>query len=584
MKKKLCLLCSAMVFLVCRSFILFRRDMEVMMDTMELFNKAAEPCEYSIPGVGKIYMDQPIDEVQGCLRKTYTRVRRDTNTNVNRLSDLIEIPLELYEFNPRRIRKQSKDVQEQKMKSDMNQSNRTLPDMRSEQCKSQAMLIRKLPRASIIVTMHNTDWSVLIRMLHSIIDTAPTELVEEIIIVDDASDVEHLQSRLDSYIKAYTKVKKVRIPDRVGYLMARNKGAELASAPVLIFLNADTECSPGWMEPLLERIAFNRSTIVSPSIDSIDRNTLEYIFLQTESVGGFNWNLMFTWKSMIRKESNPDQPIMTPTLPGGNFAIDKDLFNILGQHDPVMDILDFSNLELSIKCWLCGGRLEIIPCSHVGQVEAGSDSDLTSSQQMILNASMRTAEVWFGEYKSYFYDRVGEPSMDLGDMSRQQLIKQSLQCHPFKWYHENVYPDLFIPGHSEAAGEMRNPWSALCIDSGVNSVLLPLRLFPCHDMGGHQFWIFSELGEIRRDEVCLDYAGQGENVVLYPCHGTGGNQEWVMDKSRILHKQSRKCLTVSGNDTPTVPLPDKPETRFAILTDCQENVRKQEWVWFWRKA
>ena len=207
-------------------------------------NKAVEPCEYSVPGVGNINIDQPINEAEGCLRKTHTRVRRDTDTNVMRLSDLIEIPLELHEYHPRRIKKQSNNYQEHKMKSDMIQINRTLPDMRSEQCMDQAMLMTKLPRASIIVTMYNTVWSVLIRMLHSIIDTAPTELVEEIIIVDDASDLEHLKSGLESYVRAFSKVKIVRIPDRVGFL-ARNKGAELASAPVLIFLNANTECSPG---------------------------------------------------------------------------------------------------------------------------------------------------------------------------------------------------------------------------------------------------------------------------------------------------------------------------------------------------
>ena len=34
-----------------------------------------------------------------------------------------------------------------------------------------------------------------------------------------------------------------------------------------------------------------------------------------------------------------------------------------------MYTLEFDNLELSIKCWMCGGSLEIVPCSHVGQVE-----------------------------------------------------------------------------------------------------------------------------------------------------------------------------------------------------------------------
>jgi polypeptide N-acetylgalactosaminyltransferase len=36
--------------------------------------------------------------------------------------------------------------------------------------------------------------------------------------------------------------------------------------------------------------------------------------------------------------------------------------------------------------------------------------------------------------------------------------------------------------------------------------------------------MMSKAGEIRRDETCLDYAGQ--DVILYPCHGSKGNQFW----------------------------------------------------------
>jgi polypeptide N-acetylgalactosaminyltransferase len=36
--------------------------------------------------------------------------------------------------------------------------------------------------------------------------------------------------------------------------------------------------------------------------------------------------------------------------------------------------------------------------------------------------------------------------------------------------------------------------------------------------------MLSKTGEIRRDEACLDYAGQ--EVILYPCHGSKGNQYW----------------------------------------------------------
>lgn len=37
------------------------------------------------------------------------------------------------------------------------------------------------------------------------------------------------------------------------------------------------------------------------------------------------------------------------------------------------------------------------------------------------------------------------------------------------------------------------------------------------------------MGEIRRDETCLDYSGH--DVVLYPCHGGKGNQMWVYDNA-----------------------------------------------------
>ena len=40
--------------------------------------------------------------------------------------------------------------------------------------------------------------------------------------------------------------------------------------------------------------------------------------------------------------------------------------------------------------------------------------------------------------------------------------------------------------------------------------------------------MLTKTGEIRRDEGCIDYAGQ--YVMVYPCHGMRGNQEWVYGK------------------------------------------------------
>lgn len=130
----------------------------------------------------------------------------------------------------------------------------------------------------------------------------------------------------------------------------------------------------GWLEPLLDRIALNSSTVVSPIVDQIQDSTFEYIAQDINDlrIGGFNWQLKFKWKgipsSILVKRKIPAAPIQTPTISGGLFAINKDFFNHLGLYDDGFEIWGAENLELSFKVWMCGGSLEIVPCSHVGHV------------------------------------------------------------------------------------------------------------------------------------------------------------------------------------------------------------------------
>lgn len=51
--------------------------------------------------------------------------------------------------------------------------------------------------------------------------------------------------------------------------------------------------SLGWLEPLLDRIAREASTVVCPVIDVIDDSSLEFHYRDAGgvNVGGFDWNL-----------------------------------------------------------------------------------------------------------------------------------------------------------------------------------------------------------------------------------------------------------------------------------------------------
>jgi len=456
--------------------------------------------------------------------------------------------------------------------SDLISLHRSLPDIRSAWCKEEGRLLKELPTTSVILTFHNEALSVLLRSVHSILDRSPPELVKEILLVDDGSELEHLKDELENYVAKLGKVKVIRTGDRVGLIRARLVGGSHATAPVLTFLDSHIECTEGWLEPLLDRIARDSTTVVCPVIDVINDDTFQYQGGAYFAVGGFDWNLQFNWHALpaheVRRRSHAWEPAHSPTMAGGLFSIDKEFFEKLGTYDSGFDIWGAENLEISFKTWMCGGTLEIVPCSHVGHIfRKRSPYKWRSNVNVLKRNSIRLAEVWLDEYKEYYYKRIGNDLGDYGDVSSRKELRKKLQCKSFKWYLDTIFPELFIPGESVASGEIKNPFTNLCLDSGIspNDLHKPVGLWPCHKQGGNQFWMLSKNGEIRRDEACLDYGGQG--VIIYPCHGDKGNQWWVYDQDSqtIVHKISSKCLTITED-----------RKRLAV-EECQGANSRQTW-------
>lgn len=225
--------------------------------------------------------------------------------------------------------------------SDLISVRRSLPDPRTKYCKEVESDYQKgLPDTSVIVTFHNEAWSTLLRTVHSILDRSPDHLIREIILVDDFSDMPHVQKQLEDYIVNYPKVKILRAKKREGLIRARLLGAVHATAPVLTFLDSHIECTTGWLEPLLDRIARNTTTVVCPVIDVIDDTTLQYHYHDSTGVqvGGFDWNLQFNWHPVPdaerKRHKDPSEPVWSPTMAGGLFSIDKAFFQKLGMYDP----------------------------------------------------------------------------------------------------------------------------------------------------------------------------------------------------------------------------------------------------------
>ena len=153
--------------------------------------------------------------------------------------------------------------------------------------------------ASVIICFHNEAWSVLLRSVYSVLNRSPPNLLKEILLVDDFSDQEHVLKKLDDYIENNLKdrVKVLRNKRREGLIRTRLFGAQVATGDVFIFLDSHIEATEGWLEPLIGEISKNETVVVTPMIDIIDKDTFEYKYSKNSrvSVGGFDWNLHFTW-------------------------------------------------------------------------------------------------------------------------------------------------------------------------------------------------------------------------------------------------------------------------------------------------
>uniref|UniRef100_A0A6P7HJ37 Polypeptide N-acetylgalactosaminyltransferase n=1 Tax=Diabrotica virgifera virgifera TaxID=50390 RepID=A0A6P7HJ37_DIAVI len=435
--------------------------------------------------------------------------------------------------------------------------NRSIPDTRNQLCKEK-VYPDNLPKASIIVCFYNEHFRTLLRTVYSILNRTPDKLLEEILLIDDESDIENLHEDIDQYIKQNNlkTVKLFKTDRREGLIRARLVGARKAQGQVLIFLDSHIEVNNGWIEPLLSRIKEKRSNVVMPIIDIINPDTFNYSGSPLVR-GGFNWGLHFKWENLptgtLQTKEDFVKPIKSPTMAGGLFAIDKNYFIDIGEYDAGMNIWGGENLEISFRIWMCGGSLELIPCSRVGHIfRHRRPYGSPDGKDTMLHNSLRVAHVWMDNYKDFFLkQRSDSKNVDYGDISSRLQLRKELHCYDFDWYLKHVYPELPLP--SEEGERLRKKWSALERDSFQPWHLRKRNYVDQYEIRLHnsslcvqsekdktkgsslvlrsclrtknQMWYETDKNELVLAQLlCLQYGKSAP--ILYKCHEMGGDQEW----------------------------------------------------------
>uniref|UniRef100_UPI00398F04B8 polypeptide N-acetylgalactosaminyltransferase 14 isoform X3 n=1 Tax=Pristiophorus japonicus TaxID=55135 RepID=UPI00398F04B8 len=438
-----------------------------------------------------------------------------------------------------------------------------------------------LPPTSIVITFHNEDRSALLRTIRSVLNRTPSYLIHEIILVDDFSedpDDCRLLTRLP-------KVKCLRNAQREGLIRSRVRGADAAEAGVLTFLDSHCEVNKDWLPPLLQRTKEDPTRVLSPVIDIINMDTFAYVAASSDLRGGFDWSLHFKWEQLTpelrAKRLEPIAPIKTPIIAGGLFVIDKAWFNHLGKYDTVMDIWGGENFEMSFRVWMCGGSLEIIPCSRVGHIFRKKHPYVfpDGNANTYIKNTKRTVEVWMDEFKRFYYAaRPSAKGRPYGDVRSRVELRRNLNCKSFRWYLENVYPELKIPIESDShPGVIRQRQDCVETLKTGDGNLLTVRLEHCIQRNSipanNQEWTYTRKQQILQHQLCLSVATlfPGSQVILTPCSEGDDKQRWQRVGSRIEHQVSRYCLDsemLGGDDD---------STKILVINPCETMVLSQRW-------
>uniref|UniRef100_A0A674MKA5 Polypeptide N-acetylgalactosaminyltransferase n=1 Tax=Takifugu rubripes TaxID=31033 RepID=A0A674MKA5_TAKRU len=436
------------------------------------------------------------------------------------------------------------------VESDKLRMDRAVPDTRHDHCRHKQWK-SDLPASSVVITFHNEARSALLRTVVSVLKKSPPHLVKEIILVDDYSDNLSGVYLGQTLSIVYIAVLVLMFP--LGLMRSRVRGADAATAPVLTFLDSHCECNDHWLEPLLERVAEDKTRVVSPIIDVINMDNFQYVGASADLKGGFDWNLVFKWDYMTldqrrARQGNPIAPIKTPMIAGGLFVMDKEYFEQLGKYDMMMDVWGGENLEISFRVWQCGGSLEIIPCSRVGHVfrKQHPYTFPGGSGTVFARNTRRAAEVWMDEYKNFYYAAVPSArNVPYGNIQSRLELKKRVGCKPFKWYLENVYPELRVPDHQDIAfGALQQGGN--CLDTLGHFADGVVGVYECHNAGGNQEWALTKDKSVKHMDLCLTVVDRTASslIKLQGCRENDSRQKWeqIESNSKLRHVGSNLCL------------------------------------------
>uniref|UniRef100_A0A3Q3XEZ9 polypeptide N-acetylgalactosaminyltransferase n=1 Tax=Mola mola TaxID=94237 RepID=A0A3Q3XEZ9_MOLML len=194
-------------------------------------------------------------------------------------------------------------------------------------------------------------------------------------------------------------------------------------------------------------------------------------------------------------------------------------------------------------------------------IERATKPYLPDFSGMMKRNALRVAEVWLDEYKPNVNIAWNIPlenhGIDIGDVSERKKLRDRLNCKPFKWYMDNVYPQLEPLDNVLAYGALTNDLKPEnCVDQGPIPGNSPI-LYPCHYYQP-QLCYYTSSGEIYIGGIkshkynsnrCLVDSGTGVYPGLYECKMAKQKNFHVLwdfkQNGPIQNRETKRCLEIA---------------------------------------
>jgi glycosyltransferase involved in cell wall biosynthesis len=202
----------------------------------------------------------------------------------------------------------------------------------------------------------------------------------ELIVVDDGSTDNSIR-----FLRRHPAIRVIRASG-IGVANARNLGASYATGDAILFCDAHMRVPARWHRPLLEPLESPTVGAVAPGIYSLTEPRRRGFGLYLSGP-----DLHARWKH--KAGTSPSQ---VPILPGCVLAMRREVFTATGGFDPGMRQLGGNDNELSLRLWLLGYELLVVPTVQAGHLFR-TRIPFDATWAAVVHNRLRTAFVHFAQ-------------------------------------------------------------------------------------------------------------------------------------------------------------------------------------------